>query len=377
MYVVMFHSVGNDRSAWNRHYLSVSLSHFEVFCRYLQIQQYTSHSLEEWYDFEISSNLTNKKKIVLTFDDGYLDNWVFAYPILKKYGLKGTLFVNPEFVDAGISLRPTLEDVWAGREEMDKLETLGFLNWEEIKAMEHSGVIDVQSHSMSHNFYFSSSRLVDIYEGQMKYDWLAWNLFPEKKSASITEDQRNLIPHGYPIFECGRALALRRYFPDEKLIQKSIFFYNKEGKSKAECMRELQTELLSRPGTHESDQQRNQRYYYELQQSKAILEEKLGKKVNFLCWPGGGYNKTSMQISIDLAYKASTFGSRDFVEGVKLPVHYKRIQRIGMSSFVKASKGYVYDKNPMRLIQLYHARTGNLFLRVLMKLKKMLIQYRN
>jgi len=47
-----------------------------------------------------------------------------------------------------------------------------------------------------------------------------------------------------------------------------------------------------------------ERYWYELAESKRLLEEKLNKKVEFLCWPGGGYNELSIQLSIKAGYKA-------------------------------------------------------------------------
>ena len=36
--------------------------------------------------------------IMITFDDGYEDNYQNAYPILKKYGFTGTIFVITDFV---------------------------------------------------------------------------------------------------------------------------------------------------------------------------------------------------------------------------------------------------------------------------------------
>ena len=37
--------------------------------------------------------------ISIQFDDGYLDSFTFAFPLLRKYKLKATIWVNPDFVD--------------------------------------------------------------------------------------------------------------------------------------------------------------------------------------------------------------------------------------------------------------------------------------
>ena len=36
---------------------------------------------------------------MLTLDDGYLDNWVFVLPLLRRYGMRATVFVSSEFID--------------------------------------------------------------------------------------------------------------------------------------------------------------------------------------------------------------------------------------------------------------------------------------
>ena len=83
MSVLMFHSIGCENENWYRKWLSVSLDHFEMFCKYLQKENFETVFLENWYN--TGSDSKSSKQIVLTFDDGYLDNWVYAYPILKKY----------------------------------------------------------------------------------------------------------------------------------------------------------------------------------------------------------------------------------------------------------------------------------------------------
>lgn len=377
MYVVMLHSVGNDKSSWSRRWLSVSVEHFEVLCQYFVKKNYTTHFLDGWYDYFSKPIKKDPKKLVLTFDDGYLDNWVYVYPILKKYGLKGTIFINPEFVDPGNVIRFNLDDVASGKIKHEQLQTLGFLNWPEIQALDASGVMDIQSHSMSHNFYFRSDKIIDVYTGQPHYDWIPWFTHIERKPFYITEDQSGLVPHGYPVFEFGRALGLRRYFPDERIIEKAVQLHAARRLSRQDLIAEINLMVDTYPGRYESDDEMEQRYRYELFESKSTLEKKLNKKVDYLCWPGGGYNDRSFRLSVEAGYQASTLGSSSHIAEVHTPSNYKRIERIGLGSFIGTHGGYLYMKQKSYLVQLLKSRTGNLPLRVVLKLKKELLKSKN
>ena len=46
-----------------------------------------------WRVFWRVSQLPDKS-VVISFDDGYLDNWVYARQVLEQYGLHAVLFLN-------------------------------------------------------------------------------------------------------------------------------------------------------------------------------------------------------------------------------------------------------------------------------------------
>lgn len=73
-------------------------------------------------------------KIILTFDDGYEDFYTDAFPLLKKYNAKATIYIIYDFI---------------GRR--------GFLNKAEIKELIASGLIEVGSHTLDHSFLKSAS----------------------------------------------------------------------------------------------------------------------------------------------------------------------------------------------------------------------------
>ncbi len=378
MKVLMFHSIGNDRSSWHRAFLSVNLHQFETFCQYLQKHKYQTLFLDEWFYLQDNIHKITKKHIVLTFDDGYLDNWTFAYPLLKKYGLKGTIFINPEFVDPIEQKRKNLEDTNFNEGLLTEYDKLGFLSWCELKEMDQSGVMDIQSHSMSHNWFFKSNKIIDLYHGQKEYDWMAWIEKPERKPYHISENQETFVPQGYPIFENDRALSLRRYFPDKKLVEEGRKLYsqyvNKNQPSIEEESIIISTlnDLIKNkyPGRFESDEEVKNRYEYELIESKRILEDQLNKKIDFLCWPGGGYNDLAIEISKRAGYKASTLASKEKNHNFDNTQQYKRIPRFGMGSFVYKNDKIIPAKLKHHLVLSYFAKSNSFWAKAILKLQK-------
>jgi peptidoglycan/xylan/chitin deacetylase (PgdA/CDA1 family) len=77
------------------------------------------------------------KPLLLTFDDGGLSNYTDAYPALQARGLKATMYLIPNWMD-------DVPGVFA-----DHLEPNHF-TWANAVEMKASGLIDFQSHSMSH-----------------------------------------------------------------------------------------------------------------------------------------------------------------------------------------------------------------------------------
>ena len=67
------------------------------------------------------------KPVLITFDDGYIDNYTNAFPILKKYNLRATIFIIPAFT----SVYPN------------------YMTWEQLKEMEANG-ITIESHTLTH-----------------------------------------------------------------------------------------------------------------------------------------------------------------------------------------------------------------------------------
>lgn len=320
--VVMFHSVGLAETEWCFSHISEPLERFEEKIAHLSRAGYQFLFWSDLYEHMSGRRKISGKSVMLTFDDGYLDNWVFVYPLLKKYGAKGTIFVNPEFVDESSTVRSTMDDVAAGKVSAASLKNTGFLSWAEMRIMEASGLVDIQSHSLTHTWYYSGPEVKDFHRpGDNRYPWLAWNTRPERKPYYMAEDQSGFVPPGTPVYAHEKALVCKRYFPPSGVMEKMVDFvrdhggadfFLKEGWKVRLCQHHAELmEKYRSDGRTETEEEYEQRIFCELTESRRRIEEHLKKKVEYICWPGGGYQDIVLTLAKKAGYRAWTLASRD------------------------------------------------------------------
>jgi peptidoglycan/xylan/chitin deacetylase (PgdA/CDA1 family) len=138
---------------------------FENHLRVLQDRKIQTVFLGDLVAWMERSKQLPQPSVALTFDDGHLDNWVFAFPLLRKYGMKATIFVITSWMGEGEKrslwqpdgpdgdLPPILRHKEVKRRAADGDLSIA-LNWEEALAMEASGLVDIQSHTHFHRHYF-------------------------------------------------------------------------------------------------------------------------------------------------------------------------------------------------------------------------------
>jgi len=120
--VLMYHSV-----AENTKFFTVNLADFEWQMSYLHKNNYNILSLKQLIELMKTKYKIPQKTLVITFDDGYEDNYTTAFPILKKHNFPATIFLT------------------TGRLGSDN-----YMNWDEIREMHNSGLIDFEPHTMNH-----------------------------------------------------------------------------------------------------------------------------------------------------------------------------------------------------------------------------------
>lgn len=127
--ILTYHYIGNNPNPQDlaRDNLSVSPDKFEAQMEYLSEEGFYTLTLDEMYQALKTGSTLPPKSVILTFDDGYIDFYLNAYPVLVKYQLKATVFIPTGLMDQGY-----------------------YLTWTQIREMSSSGLISFQSHSVSH-----------------------------------------------------------------------------------------------------------------------------------------------------------------------------------------------------------------------------------
>lgn len=123
--ILMYHSIDPQARPQNR--LAVTARTFDKQMRFLKENRYNVISLEELTRLIKGKKKIPRKTICITSDDGYKNNYTYAFTILKKYNLPATLFIIVEEVE---------------RPEGDRL------SWDEIRSMQNSGLITFGSHAL-------------------------------------------------------------------------------------------------------------------------------------------------------------------------------------------------------------------------------------
>ena len=81
-----------------------------------------------------------KPFVVVTFDDGYQDNFDFAFPLLKKYHTPATFFIATGFIE-----NPEMQSVADAN-----MHRHAFLSWNQIQEMVQDPLIEFGAHTVSH-----------------------------------------------------------------------------------------------------------------------------------------------------------------------------------------------------------------------------------
>lgn len=130
--IIMYHSIQKNNKSKSK--FVITPDEFEGDLKYIKDNGYTTVVMQDLIDFVYDNKALPEKPIMLTFDDGYYNNYLYAFPLVKQYECKMVL-----------SPIGKQSDIYS--ENNNKNPNYAHCSWENLKEMHDSGLVEIQNHS--------------------------------------------------------------------------------------------------------------------------------------------------------------------------------------------------------------------------------------
>ena len=308
--------------------------------RHLADNDYVTLSIHEYLSILLGARHAPDRAVLLTLDDGRGSVWSVGYPLLNRFGMKAVVFLVPGRMRSRPGpLPPTWADVLGGgadeagvrcREEGDG----ALLSWEEVEALARSGLLDFQSHTLTHARIHVAPRLAGFATpwSRRGYDAFDQPLVRQGERDLLGEE----VPLGTPLFRSApRTSESRRFFEHEDVRRASVeavaegggeAFFRRRG-WKARLERQLDRRRLQ--GRLETPEEQARAIERELRESARTIEERTGRPVRHLCYPWHAAGPTARALAYEAGYRTSFCGKVPGVSITRSGDDPLRIARLG------------------------------------------------
>lgn len=130
--VLMYHLILKNPGNSNKFIVPQSV--FEEDLKYIKNHGYTTILVQDLIDYTENKKELPEKPILLTFDDGAFNNYLYAFPLAKKY-------------EAKFIFSPIAKEAERYTKAHDENPTYSHANWEKISEMSKSGLVEIQNHT--------------------------------------------------------------------------------------------------------------------------------------------------------------------------------------------------------------------------------------
>lgn len=262
--ILMFHRVLPDSGKLRIHNhksLEISPEHLENIIEFFRKRNYEFISLDDLIALRSSSSKRSRKFVVFTFDDGYADNYLYAYPIFKKHNVPFTIYVATSLPDSNA--------------------TLWWYLLEDMVVDKPSVQMEVDGREMT--FRTETIKEKEIAFNKIRY-WFA--LADEKKLPALL----NSLFRGSEELIAAKTKEL-------SLTWQQIF--------------ELSQDPLVTIGSHTVnhfplDSLTLEKSTFEILESKNIIESHISKEVKHFCYPLGSHGQKEIEILGKTSYATAT-----------------------------------------------------------------------
>lgn len=289
--IINFHGVRKQNTGiFNNRHLQVS--EFEKMIVYLKAN-YKIIPLSELFDLHRTKRKIECKTIALTFDDGYLNNFEIAFPILKKHNVPATFYlITKGLLQSDFIVWPDLIDL--------------------VKKFDSSD-ITIEGHKFPSPSYHNDQLGSEVINFLKTKGEMAENLSKEV----FTNKAKQQVDNVGEFIKLVDAETIKPY------VKESLLEFGSHTHTHY-CLEYLNSETLKN----------------ELQLSQKIIQDITGQKVVSLAFPDGSYNQETLSKAKDCGYTDLVAVNYKFSENNKNP---------NLLSRFTISNSTTYESNALRL----------------------------
>ncbi len=269
---------------------AVNKRNFEKQIGFLKKSGYEFIDTAGLHNCFLNPDLFKKKSVMITFDDGWTDNYIWATPILAKFAVKAVLALNTGLLDdSGTRLR-TVDDFKVADSKTAlhgasyRKDFSSFLNWNELREMKRSGIWDIQAHGDSHVGCYQSLENIR-------------GFYPEKKHWTMEYALGETPFDGAPRTKFISTLSSPKTVLSQELREKLRNSQNDSERFK--ICRDFKDPVKNL----ETEDEFIRRVKADLSACKEKIRKNLGIEADSFFWPWGHSSALSRKIAVDCGYK--------------------------------------------------------------------------
>lgn len=131
--IIMYHAIMENPAKSGKYVITPDVLREDI--EYILSEGYTPVFITDLINYVYSDSPLPDKPIVLTFDDGYYNNYLHAFPITKEYGIKAVFSIIGKYTHIQSS------------SDEKQAEGYSHVTWDQIREMTESGLWEVQNHT--------------------------------------------------------------------------------------------------------------------------------------------------------------------------------------------------------------------------------------
>ena len=305
----------------------ISPSEFRTQLEWLREHDWQCIPLSQAVDYVKGRGDVPEKAYALTFEDAFLDHWVYAAPLLREFGLKAAFTVvtaflhdgpcRPDSTTAGADLRslPMSREAWAMASDLN--DPTGFMNRFELRIL-----TEEQGHELVGGTHTRQSCYVSDKPSERRSK-------SEADSAHLAEaDGRE----NSPMYPTGSAYAHDGYW-------------------------QAGDEMFDRPLVRRKTEERIEFCLREFLLCRERLEEITGQPARVLAWPWGEFDEVAVEMAALAGYEAALSFQRGPNDPTTRPYALCRIRMQGGESVRELGRRMRTASSPT-LSRMFRRRTG-------------------